>query len=222
MKDILSIAVSILTLFTLGSGLYLAIVRFGLKRERATFLRMSIDAVIVSHANPPALVQLTVHLENKGDTRINARRLDDLAAPTKFLFDDTWDQCEHAGTLKVRAIPPRERAWIFDWYALAAMPATIERCTVTDTPHHVAPRGGNLEQINYLSEYQDATVNYRDVDFWLEPHETYDQAVPLWLPPGEYAAKAYFLGRRDEHGEEEFWTGMLVFHVPAAVAPCPQ
>ena len=98
------------------------------------------------------------------------------------------------------------------------MPATIERYTAADTSQHVAPRVGDLEQINYLGEYQDPAVNYRDVDFWLEPHETYDQTVPLWLLPGEYAAKAYFLGRKAEHGEEEFWTGTLVFHVPATGA----
>jgi hypothetical protein len=215
MKEILSIAVAILTLLTLGSGLYFAVVRFGLKRERATFLRINIDTVIVSHAKAVALVQLVVRLENKGDTRINARRLEDLDAPAKFLYDDTWDQCEHAGTLKVRAVPARESTWILDWYALSAMSATVERCTVADTPHHVAPRVGDLEQINYLSEYQDPAVNYRNVDFWLEPHESYDQTVPLWLLPGEYAAKAYFLGRRAEHGEEEFWTCTLLFHVPA-------
>jgi hypothetical protein len=218
MKEIIGTAVAILTLLTLGSGLYLAIVRFGLKRERATFLRISIDAAIVSHAKPAALVQLVVHLENKGDTRINARRLENLDARVKFLFDDTWDQCEHAGTLKVRAVPRRDSAWVLDWYALPAMLATIERCTVADTPDHVAPRPGDLEQINYLGEYQDPAVNYRDVDFWLEPHETYDLTVPLWLLPGEYAAKAYFLGRRVEQGEEEFWTSTHVFHVPPTSA----
>jgi hypothetical protein len=208
-------AVAILTLLTLASGLYFAFVRFGLKRERATFLRISIDTMIVSNAKPAALVQLSVHLENKGDTRINARRLEDLDAPAKFLYDDTWDQCEHAGTLKVRAIPPRGSAWILDWYGLSAMPVTNQRCTAADKPNHVGPRAGDLEQINYLSEYLDPTVNYRDADFWLEPHETYDQTVPLWLPPGEYAAKAYFLGRQTKHGEEEYWTNMLIFHVPA-------
>ena len=219
MKDALSIGVSLLTFLTLAAGLYFAIVRFGLKRERATFLRITIDPTIISHSAVVALVSVVVRLENKGDTRINARRSGDLRSPNAFLYDDTWDQCEHAGTLKVRPIPTRQEAWTFDWYALPAMAATLERCTVDDKPHQVAARLGDLEQVNYLGEYQDPVGNYRDVDFWLEPRESYDLAVPIWLPAGAYALKAYFLGQQSEHGEEELWsTTALLTVLPISAA----
>jgi hypothetical protein len=218
MNDGLTIGVSILTLLTLASGLYLAAVRFGLKRERATFLRVSIHTSIVAHNNLLALVNVVVCLENKGDTRINARTHRDLEKPSKFLYDDTWDQCEHAGTLKLRPIPLRDAPRVFDWYALATAPATIERCTVADQPHQVACRPGDLEQINYLGEYQDPKVDFTDVDFWLEPRETYELSVPMWLLPGAYAAKATFLGQRTEPREEEFWTSTHVFVVPSSGA----
>jgi hypothetical protein len=218
MKDGLTIAVSVLTLLTLAFGLYLAVVRFGLKRERATFLRVSIHTSIVARNSSLALVNVVVCLENKGDTRINARTHQDLEKPGDFLYDDEWDQCEHAGTLKLRPIPLRDAPWVFDWYALAKAPVTIERCTIADQPHQVKCRPGDLEQINYLSEYQDYMVGFKDVDFWLEPRETYELSVPVWLVPGPYAAKACFLGQRTEHREEEFWTSTHVFFVPASAA----
>jgi hypothetical protein len=218
MKDGLTIAISVLTLLTLASGLYLAVVRFGLKRERATFLRVSIHTSIVASNSSLALVNVVVCLENKGDTRINARTPRDLEEPGKFLYDDTWDQCEHAGTLKLRPIPLRDTPWVFDWYALAKAPVTIERCTIADQPHDVECRPGDLEQINYLGEYQNSMADFKEVDFWLEPHETYELSVPMWLLPGPYAAKAIFLGQRTEPREEEFWTSTYVFIVPASGA----
>jgi hypothetical protein len=206
MGNALAITISLVTLLATASTLYLAIVRFGLKRERATFLRITVDAAVTAHSGVMALVSVVVRLENKGDTRINARTQKSLKHAAPFLYDDNWDQCEHAGTLKVRSIPTRQAAWTFDWYALPALAGTLERCTVQDRPHQVAPRLGDFEQINYLGEYQDPAGNYQNVDFWLEPHETYDLVVPLWLPPGAYAIKAFFFGQRVEHGEEELWS----------------
>lgn len=74
MKQYIDLVISVLTLLTLVSGLYFAIRRFGLKRERFTFLRMAISATSVYGTGDLVLVVLTVHLENKGDTRINARQ----------------------------------------------------------------------------------------------------------------------------------------------------
>ena len=71
----------------------------------------------------------------------------------------------------------------------------------------------SLDQINYLSEFQDPATNYNEVDFWLEPKESYKFEVPIWLPPGLYWAKAYFLGRREKHREDEYWSHATIFEV---------
>src|SRR5262245_61236997 len=106
----------------------------------------------------------------------------------------------------------------FDWYSLDAMPSRLQVSFPGDPPHPIPERQGDLEQLNFLGDYQDPELPYSDVDFWLEPRETCDVAVPLWLAPGLYAAKALFLGPQRVHREEEFWSCMHVFEVPARAA----
>ena len=43
----------------------------------------------------------------------------------KFLYDDGWDQCEHAGTLKIRAVPQKPVPLVFDWYGLKPLATTL-------------------------------------------------------------------------------------------------
>src|SRR6266852_3840711 len=119
-----------------------------------------IDAKAIGGVGDLVLVVVTVHIENKGDTRINARRGQD------------------------------EDGYVYN----------------------IEP-DADLEQINYLGEFQDPETHFRDVDFWLEPRESYDQPVFLWLRPGIYAAKAYFLGPRRKHQEDEYWSCQTLFNV---------
>ncbi|MGD0309876.1 MAG: hypothetical protein ABSC02_11365, partial [Acidobacteriota bacterium] len=126
-----------------------------------------------------------------------------------YLYKEGLDACLHAGTLKIRAVPQEKKPLLFDWYSLPAL-RVITRLVPED---HLVVSEADLEQINYLDEFQDPETNYREVDFWLEPHESYDLVIPVWLRPGIYAAKAFFLGPVTKHGEEEYWSCQTLFKV---------
>jgi hypothetical protein len=72
-----------------------------------------------------------------------------------------------------------------------------------------------LEQINYLADFQDPVGGFTDAGFWLEPNETYELTVPLWLSPGRYALKACFLGEERRRREEEYWSQTTVCRLEA-------
>jgi hypothetical protein len=204
MNQYVDLIISILTLMTLASGLYFAIRRFGLKRERFTFLRVAVEVRSIYDAGDLVLVAITVHMENKGDTRINARRE---RGKDGYLYNAGPDTCLHAGTLKIRAIPQEKEPLLFDWYSLLPLRVTT-RLVPED---QIVVSEADLEQINYLDEFQDPETGYREVDFWLEPRESYDLTISVWLRPGIYAAKVFFLGPITKHQEEEYWSCQTVF-----------
>jgi len=212
MKPELEIAISILTLLTMAGGILLAVHRFGLSRERFTFLRLSADAKSVYDVGGLVLVAITVHLENKGDTRINARRE---PGQDEYLYNKGPDVLLHAGTLKIRAVPEEVAPLHFDWYSLPP----LRTATRLVPKEEVVDSSAELEQINYLDEFQDPDVDYEQVDFWLEPNDSYDQPVWVWLRPGIYAAKAFFLGPETKHQEEEYWSCQILFTVGAPKEP---
>jgi hypothetical protein len=204
----LAVIVQFLTFLTLLGGLFVAIRKFGLSREYRAFVHMSVTSRTIRSDDRNALVAITVRIENKGDGRLNARRT---RRADGYLYNDGDDQCVHAGTLKVRAVPQEQRPLLFDWYSLLPLRMTT-RLTPADKPIEAE---NDLEQINYLDEFQDPTTDYRESDFWLEPREAYDFAVPVWLPPGIYAAKAFFLGSLSKQREDEYWSCQAYFSVPA-------
>jgi hypothetical protein len=61
-------------------------------------------------------------------------------------------------------------------------------------------------------------ASFQDTDFWLEPNEVYDLTVPLRLPRGNYAVKAYFLGQEKRHLEEEYWSQTVFCRLEAVTA----
>jgi hypothetical protein len=188
-----------------------AIWKFGLFRERSSFLRIGVTTTTITHSGPLALVLATVRLENLSNIRIDARSSG--RSEHGFLYDDGWDKCAHAGTLKLRRIPGSKRLQHFSWYSLKpiVLPYSLDIPQTPGTePQH------DLEQINYLDEYQDPQGDYHEVHFWLEPKEAYDLGVFFWLPPGSYAAKVFFLGRQTKHADEEYWTHNTMFVVPLA------
>jgi len=196
----------------LATGLFYAILRFGLKRERFSFLNLTLDAKVMHDAGEVKLVSIVISLENRGDTRIKARRKREAK---EFLYDDGWDQCMHAGTLKIRPIPIEKEPLFFEWYSLKPMKAKISRRHTEG----VNTTEENLEQINYLNEFEDPKVDYREVDFWLEPKESYIGGLPIWLRPGMYCAKVFFLGPRKKYQDDEYWSHTMIFHVEPAVSP---
>lgn len=186
MIDIIQVAVSILTLIILALGLFLAIYRFGLNREKHSFLNLNIEANIIKQIKSLLLVSINIQLENKGLTRIMARRYDVIKNNENgFLYKDEIDECKHAGTLKIRSVTDENREIIFDFCSL---------------------QPNEFEQINYLDEYQDPKTNFKDVDYWLEPKESSNQQITLWIKPGTYIIKAYFLGKLIKYREDEYWS----------------
>ena len=209
---VLSAASDLAQIVALVVGGAWALNRFGITRASRTFLEMSVGAIVVGGDEENALVEVVVRLKNIGASRIDARRG---SQPGAFLYDDGWDKCEHAGTLKVRAVPTRSSPLVFDWYGLQPLTATLMLTAHTATSASGVAPSGALEQINYLADFQDPIGGFADVDFWLEPNETYELKVPLWLPPGHYAMKAYFLGKERGRGEEEYWSHTVFCRVEA-------
>jgi hypothetical protein len=189
----------------LALGLYFALRRFGLRRAARTFLRVKIDATAIKEVGNLLLVSIVVGLENRGQTRISARTRRDIKRRSDFLYDDRWDRCRHAGTFKIRRVLDKPGQIVFDWYLLPPI----------DKASFPGGSGGHqeadFEQINYLLEYQDPKTMFRDVDFWLEPNEIYEHQIMVWLPPGTYAMKAYFLGRVIKYREDEYWSCTKLF-----------
>ena len=206
-KDELDVAVSFVTLVTLIFAFAIGYWRFVWKRERFTFVRMIVKAKTVREINGLILIAITVRLENKGDTRVRARTRRDSDG---YLYNKAPDSCRHAGTLKIRPIPHEEKnPLLFDWYSLPQLEINsrlVPEVTLVESTI-------DLEQINYLDEFQYPDKRHKETDFWLEPRETYDQLVPLWLKPGSYAAKAIFLGPKTKGREEEYWSCHYLFSV---------
>jgi hypothetical protein len=204
MMELIHTIASAIVIVTFFWGIW----RFVIFRERYSFLHVAVSATTISHSGLLALVLVVVRIENRGNIRINARTTGRSAKG--FLYDDGWDQCEHAGTLKIRRIPESKRLQHFNWYSLTPilLPYSLE---IPETPD--GKPQCDLEQINFLDEYQDPELEYRETHFWLEPKESYELSVSLWLPSGSYAAKAFFLGRERTHKEEEYWTHTTMFSV---------
>jgi hypothetical protein len=187
-------------------SIFLATIYFicWIRRERFTFLNLTMDAKIVNQINQIALVSITITLENRGKTKIEARRREHLTGYLRtkyanFLYNDRWDQCEHAGTLKIREVPNDLKVDSFDWYSLK--PITSKQCLKNGIQDQC-----DFEQINYLDEYEKPPV-FNEVAFWIEPYETYHEQVMVFLPHGIYVIKAFFLGSKVEDPEEdEYWS----------------
>lgn len=211
MKPYLDSVVAVLTLLTLGSGLYFGVRRFGLQRESATFLRVLVAAKEVTKSGELVLTSLTIRLDNLGQTRIDARTKQ--RKENGFHYDDGWDRFQHAGTLKIRRIARAQEPLLFDWYALPPTPIATTLSADAASYGEVVRQERDLEQINYLDDYQDPAEKFAEVHFWLEPKESYELLVSVWLPAGIYEAKAVFLGKEAGHENEEYWSHVCTFTV---------
>jgi hypothetical protein len=178
-----------------------ALWRFGLTRESRTFLDLSASARVVDGSADSALAVVTVQMKNIGAARIDARTV---RKGDGTIFNDGFDRCLHAATLKVRRIPDYQAPAQFDWYVLPPLPAEI-----TTLNRHVQEP---LEEVNYLADFNEVKNDGSvELDFWLEPDTTYEASVPLRLPRGNYAIKTFFIGRLDTPHEQEYWSHLTVF-----------
>jgi len=193
MTNTFQVISSVLAALFIGAGIILAFYRFVLRRERFTILTLNIEAKVIKQVENLLLVSITVRLKNKGRNRISARRYDALKDKSKEnLYEDDVDVCMHAGTLKIRSVPNEKSEREIDWYSL---------------------KPSIFENINYLAEYQDPETSFNDVDFWLEPYDRYNQQIMIWLNPGTYVIKAYFLGKMIDYQEEEYWSCSKLFEL---------
>jgi hypothetical protein len=80
------LALRALTFSTLAITVFLAVRRFGLQRESATFLRVLVAAKEVARSGGIALASVTIKLDNLGQTRIDA-----LANVGRTVFFTTTD-----------------------------------------------------------------------------------------------------------------------------------
>ena len=179
---------------------------------RQTSLDIIIDAFVLKKIKELALVSIIVHLNNKGVKKVIARTRKDIEfyKDKSFLYEDKFDKCNHAGTLKIRRVRDYGQATIFDWYSLDK---TNEINWVFDNQPGIMR---DLEQINYLNEYESADADnpYKDVDFWIEPNESYNLELMILLSPGNYAVKAYFLGRELTGVDKtDYWSNTKLFCV---------
>ena len=201
-------------MFALVIGGVWALNRFIATRASRTFLELSASAKVVGGTDENLLVQIVIRLKNIGTSRIDARR----GSPGTLLYDDTWDRCQHAGTLKIRAVPSGQAPALFDWYGLQPFNATLTLASLRNSPEQAVAIVGTLEQINYLADFQNPENGFTNTDFWLEPGEVYELTVPLWLPSGNYAVKTYFLGSETHHLEEEYWSHTALCRLEALPA----
>jgi hypothetical protein len=190
-------------------GGWWALKRFGLTRESRTFLDLSASARVVDGSADSMLVVVTVQMKNIGSARIDPKTTRN---PDGSIFNDGYDHCLHAATLKVRRIPDYQAPTQFDWYVLPPMSADIR----TLNRHVHEP----LEEINYIADFnevhEDGSV---EPDFWLEPNTSYDASVTLRLAKGTYAIKTFFIGALDSPREQEYWSHMTVFHCDVPASP---
>jgi hypothetical protein len=133
------------------------------RREKFTFLNLSLNAKVINNLGELVLVSIVVGLKNMGKTRISARtRKNIVNKPAAFLYEEygEWDRCKHAGTLKIRKVPDNLNVDLFDWYSL---PQITNKLILKDGKQGES----DFEQINYLEEYEDPYTKYRDVSFWI-------------------------------------------------------
>jgi hypothetical protein len=183
--------------------------RFGINRGRFTFLDLDLSASALCANGDLLLVQVTVRLQNRGQTKIQARTREQLTGDKTFVHGEEADACKHAGTLKIRRVLESVTPTVFDWYSLSK----ISGVTILKDGNSAE---SDLEQLNYLNEYEDPEQSYNDVHYWLEPRESDNCRVVLWVPAGLYAIKAYFFGKRIDYKEQEYWSCTRVFNLRPA------
>jgi hypothetical protein len=216
MTPVLDFVLRALTFVVIASTAVLAIRRFGLQRETATFLRILVSAREVAAQADLHLIAITVKLDNLGQTKIDARTGG--RDHSGYMYDDSWDRFRHAGTLQIRQVASPQRSQLFDWYSLPPLSVEAVISASASADGRITPQSSDLDQINYLDDYQDPEGGFVDTDFWLEPRESYELVVPVWLPKGSYVAKAVFLGSVTECKNEEYWSHAYFFHVGPSAA----
>jgi len=167
---------------------------------KKTALMLDINSEIITNINKLVVIAVNIKLKNSGAKRINARMYTEVDRKRGCLFvSEGVDVCCYAGTLKIRRVPDfYNDVKLIDWYFLERI---TDQLIIKDWKACL----GNFEQINYLDEFG-LEGSDRDVNFFIEANEQYNQQVVVMLPPGLYAIKAFFLGEYRAGKHEEYWS----------------
>jgi len=191
-----------------GIGLFwaahIAYQRWIVDAER-TALLLDINSKVIKKIDNLLLLAVNVKLENRGVKRISARQYKDKNSDYLYISEQGVDQCRYAGTLKIRSVPSTYNdVNFFDWYSLDHI---TNKRIVKDLREYL----DDFEQINYLDEFGISSQEGgdRDVNFFIEANEPYNQQVVVLLPPGLYAIKAFFLGKLTE----EYWSCTKIINI---------
>jgi len=192
--------------------------RINRERTDQAALEMSLSAssTVVENRH---LVVLTVHLANKGKTKIQAKSERD----GDFVFSEDGEQAEKLRfpcSLQLKQLDPSAISGPqrLNWFAGGPWKDVLG-----------SEKG---PEIDVLLEYENPELSNR-VEFWMEPGETYHLGVPLILEQGAYLAKLTFVAAPQEAGwlgkvldetgfrrpksgirDENFWSQIFGFSVP--------
>lgn len=171
----------------LGGGFWGAY-QFILRRATESALDLGVDTCSHSLGHGQTLVAFRITLKNIGARRIAAARaLSDLDKA------DYQHSVVYPGDLQIaRILPEAFPAAVTWWSDDRPLP------TVNGLPPH----------ISLLDEYSNAE---RDIDFFIEPGESYVFEPVCIVSPGHYLAKVVFIGSRG--AAAEYWS--RVVHVRA-------
>lgn len=135
-------------------------------------------------------VVVTISLKNVGKVMIAAKPKADQDG---YVFDDGSDRLRFPCTLELRPVAQAASApLLIRWYEQGqARPVS--------------------DGIDVLEEYRDNRSD-NQVDFWMEPGESYHIGVPLKLSLGAYLAKVTFVGAKNP---DDYWSRQFGFAVAA-------
>lgn len=159
--------------------------------ETALRIRTSVSHTLL--ANRRSIVYIDTVLRNMGSRRIGAkakRYKNGVGLPA---YSDELDKLYHSCGVQIKRLNLNIPGHVaYDWYQ----------------PELFVPIDGIPSELNLLAGY--VTSKKGEVDFWLEPRETYHIGIALTLPLGSYLGRVVFIGDR---GVFEYWSHDFFFSV---------
>jgi hypothetical protein len=167
--------------------------QFVIQRAYETALGIGALTTCAPMGSEKSVVFVAVSLKNEGHRRISAK-------PTKYskgkampAYTDSLETIQYACGLRIRRLNPNlTDTAVFEWFKENSW------MQIENLP----------DELNLLESYELSTRS--NIDFWMEPGETYHLGKALLLSPGHYFAKITFIGAR---GSFEFWNHEFYFHV---------
>jgi hypothetical protein len=163
---------------------------FVFQRSHETALKLEMTTTQARCDGVSYLVFFEVALTNLSRRMIEAQAKSYDAGGAKPVYKDLEEQLSHACSLQIRRIKTRiPNETSLDWFEKAA---------------HLEPVG---VEINMISDYEISRTG--EIDFWIEPGESYHLGRTIVLPPGNYLAMLTLVGTDSQHVWREERTPIL-------------